>query len=380
MASAGWWLTLLLLSPAALAQQDNSGEDGKSMEDMDMDEELSASEEEEMMGKMPMPECFEKEKVYIGYPMNTPEGKRYITNCPNPQHCQMMCQRAEGCEWFNWSNETCPMTGKLMTRCWMKRGKGNVMAKAGRMTGPARCKHEKERSCIESNKMYIGDGLNIWKRRGNHFGRQKTAARCQDLCKRTKGCEWFNWNNKSQCWLKKSHGQKGPPNVRQEKGVSTGPRECPKIPAEHSCDDGWIYFQGECYLVNLKMDRLKVTLANVTETCGNKTASLLGFESREEYDFITDVLDRNHWQQTGVRFWIRAKRVGNTKAFRWESDNTPVHLAIRDDDDDDDTAGPRDCLQLFRDKNTHNWAYEAENCDEQDQDGSFICERPANIQ
>ena len=54
-----------------------------------------------------------------------------------------------------------------------------MMAKAGRMTGPARCKHEKERSCIESNKMYIGDGLNIWKRRGNHFGRQKTAARCQ---------------------------------------------------------------------------------------------------------------------------------------------------------------------------------------------------------
>ena len=128
------------------------------------------------------------------------------------------------------------------------------------------------------------------------------------------------------------------------------------------------------------MDRSRVTLANVTETCGNKTASLLGFESREEYDFITDVLDRNHWQQTEVRFWIRAKRVGNTKAFRWESDNSPVHLAIRDKDDDDDTAGPRDCLQLFRDKNTHNWAYEAENCDEQDQDGSFICERPANIQ
>ena len=55
----------------------------------DMEEELSASEEEEMMGKMPMPECFEKEKIYIGYPMNTPEGKRYIANCPNPQHCQV---------------------------------------------------------------------------------------------------------------------------------------------------------------------------------------------------------------------------------------------------------------------------------------------------
>ena len=127
------------------------------------------------------------------------------------------------------------------------------------------------------------------------------------------------------------------------------------------------------------MDRLKVTLANVTETCGNKTASLLGFESREEYDFITDVLDRNHWQQTGVRFWIRAKRVGKSKAFSWEFDNSPVHLAIRDDDYDG-TAGSRDCLQLFRDKKTNNWAYEAENCDEQDQDGSFICEKPANIE
>ena len=51
----------------------------------------------------------------------------------------------------------------------------------------------------------------------------------QDLCKRTKGCKWFNWNSKSQCWLKRSHGQKGAPNVRHEEGVSTGPKECPKM-------------------------------------------------------------------------------------------------------------------------------------------------------
>ena len=93
----------------------------------------------------------------------------------------MMCQRAEGCEWFNWTNGTCPMTGKVITRCWMKKGKGSVKARAGGMTGPASCKHEKKRSCIENNKMYVGDGLNIWKRRVNNFGRQKTAARCQVL-------------------------------------------------------------------------------------------------------------------------------------------------------------------------------------------------------
>ena len=66
----------------------------ESMEDMkesmeDMQEELSASMEEEMMGKMPIPECFQRDKAYIGYPMNTPEGERYIKNCPNPQHCQV---------------------------------------------------------------------------------------------------------------------------------------------------------------------------------------------------------------------------------------------------------------------------------------------------
>ena len=397
MVSAGWWITLLLLSPAVLAEQDNSGVDKKSMEDMKesmenmqesmedmqesmekMQEELSASMEEEMMGKMPIPECFQKDKEYIGYPMNTPEGDRYIKNCPNPQHCQVMCQRAEECEWFNWTNGTCPMTGKIITRCWMKSGKGNLKAKPGGMTGPARCKHEKKRSCIEDNRMYVGDGLNVWKIRGNNFGRQKTAARCQDLCKRTRGCKWFNWNSKSQCWLKRSHGQKGAPNVRHEEGVSTGPRECPKMPAEHSCDDGWIYFQGKCYLVHLKMDKLKATFADVKQNCTEKGASLVSFKSKKEFEFITDVMDRNQWQQNGTQFWIGAKRVGDTKVFNWENDNTAVDLTWDAwDKDDDDTPGPRNCLQLFKDS-ANNWAYEAENCDEEDQYGSYICKKPAN--
>merc|ERR1712240_241257 len=134
----------------------------------------------------------------------------------------------------------------------MKKGKGNGMFKAGGITGPKSCKPEKKRSCIENNMMYIGDGLNVWKRRGNNFGRQKTAARCQDLCKRTRGCKWFNWNSKSQCWLKRSHGQRFAANVRPENGTSTGPRECPIIPAEHRCDDSSLETERFPYEVTCK--------------------------------------------------------------------------------------------------------------------------------
>ena len=46
--------------------------------------------EEELMGKGPLPACFETEKTYVGYPMDNPETKeRYLKGCPNPQHCQV---------------------------------------------------------------------------------------------------------------------------------------------------------------------------------------------------------------------------------------------------------------------------------------------------
>ena len=52
--------------------------------------EEESESEEEMMGKGPLPACFETDKAYIGYPMNNPEnGDRYLEGCPNPQHCQV---------------------------------------------------------------------------------------------------------------------------------------------------------------------------------------------------------------------------------------------------------------------------------------------------
>ena len=93
----------------------------------------------------------------------------------------MMCQEAKDCEWFNWSNTTHPRTGKQITRCWMKTGKGDakVDGMVGVITGPKYCELTNKRHCIERNRMYIGDGLNVWVRQRNNFGRQKTEARCQ---------------------------------------------------------------------------------------------------------------------------------------------------------------------------------------------------------
>jgi hypothetical protein len=65
----------------------------------------------------------------------------------------------------------------MVPRCYLKMGKGKAIPLSGVTTGPKYC--QPERSCIERGKMYIGDGLNVWKRGKNNFGRQKSEAACQ---------------------------------------------------------------------------------------------------------------------------------------------------------------------------------------------------------
>eukprot|EP00092_Neocalanus_flemingeri_P037381 GFUD01040705.1.p1 GENE.GFUD01040705.1~~GFUD01040705.1.p1 ORF type:complete len:464 (+),score=104.46 GFUD01040705.1:119-1393(+) len=284
-------------------------------------EEGEGGETEMEMDMGPLPSCFETDKAYIGYPMDHSEsGGRYLDKCPNPQHCQMTCQEDDSCEWFNWSNRTCPMSGKQITKCWMKRGKGNAKDMPGVITGPKYCKPE--RRCIERDRMYIGDSLNVWQRRKNNFGRQKSEAACQDLCRQTKYCKWFNWNKNSKCWLKRSHGQQTKPNVKLEPGVSTGPRECPQIPARKRCDEGWKYFDGKCYLVNLKMDTEPVSFADASAACMSHQAYLVSLQSEKEYNFVTDILDRNYFQQEGIDIWVGAKRPSDDAGYTWQEDLT----------------------------------------------------------
>eukprot|EP00092_Neocalanus_flemingeri_P078861 GFUD01098179.1.p1 GENE.GFUD01098179.1~~GFUD01098179.1.p1 ORF type:complete len:542 (+),score=128.64 GFUD01098179.1:107-1627(+) len=335
-------------------------------------EEGEGGETEMEMDMGPLPSCFETDKAYIGYPMDHSEsGGRYLDKCPNPQHCQMTCQEDASCEWFNWSNRTCPMSGKQITKCWMKAGKGNAKDMPGVITGPKYCKPE--RGCIERDRMYIGDPLSVWQRRKNNFGRQKSETDCQDLCRRTKYCKWFNWNKNSKCWLKKSHGQKIKASVRLEPGVSTGPRECPQIPARKRCDEGWKYFDGKCYLVNLKMDTETLAYADALAACMSHQAFLVSLQSEEEYNFVTDILDRNYFQQEGIDFWVGAKRPSDDAGYTWQEDVTSVQDIIWAEGEP--LSGNR-CLQLVKDDYAM-WMYETEDCLEKDDDGSFICEKRA---
>jgi len=365
-------LGLLLLGDQTNAEQDEGERENTGEMKMDMgDHEMS--EEMEMEMGSDLPSCFETNKAYVGYPMDNPEsGGRYLEKCPNPQHCQMMCQEDARCEWFNWSNSTCAMSGKQITKCWMKTGKGNAKEIPGVITGPKYCKPE--RSCIERDRMYIGDGLNRWVRRKNNFGRQKTEADCQDLCKRTKYCRWFNWNKNSKCWLKRSHGQRAKANVRIEPGVSTGPRECRPIPAGERCDEGWQYFDRRCYLINLKRDTETITFADASQMCLDSGALLVSLHSEKEYNFITDNLDRNYFQQEGIDFWVGAKRPSDDAGYTWQEDQTDVQ--VFNWAEGEPSPGNR-CLQLVKD-NSASWVYRTEECDSEDDDGSFICEKAAN--
>ena len=56
----------------------------------------------------------------------------------------------------------------------------------------------------------------------NDYGKTKDAATCQVLCQETPECEWFNWDKKKHCFLKRSMGHK----TREELGGATGPGFC----------------------------------------------------------------------------------------------------------------------------------------------------------
>ena len=103
-------------------------------------------------------------------------------------------------------------------------------------------------------------------------------------------------------------------------------------------------------------------------------AYLVSFQSKNEFEFVTDMLDRNHFQQKGVDFWVGAKRPSDGEGYKWQEDVTAVE--VFNWAEGEPSAGNM-CLQLFKDDSA-TWVYETEGCEDQDDDGSFICEKPAN--
>ena len=55
----------------------------------------------------------------------------------------------------------------------------------------------------------------------NTYGTTKNAIECREICIKTKGCGWFNWDDEKMCWLKTGKGNK----AAAPGGVS-GPKSC----------------------------------------------------------------------------------------------------------------------------------------------------------
>ena len=55
----------------------------------------------------------------------------------------------------------------------------------------------------------------------NKYGTTESALECWNLCQKTKGCGWFNWDDEKNCWLKTSRGEE----AAAPEGVS-GPKFC----------------------------------------------------------------------------------------------------------------------------------------------------------
>ena len=78
--------------------------------------------------------------------------------------------------------------------------------------------------CIQKDVIYAGSPLKRLNGNSysNNYGETEDAAACQKICQETYKCEWFNWDKKGTCFLKKSIGNK----KRVEPGGATGPPFC----------------------------------------------------------------------------------------------------------------------------------------------------------
>merc|ERR1711915_75247 len=77
-------------------------------------------------------------------------------------------------------------------------------------------------NCFARDIGFIGYPLKDGIRKNNNYGQTTSAENCQLLCQLTLGCEWFNWEPKTEvCWLMQHKGR-----MIEKKGTTTGPVFC----------------------------------------------------------------------------------------------------------------------------------------------------------
>ena len=78
-----------------------------------------------------------------------------------------------------------------------------------------------DEDCVVYGRNYWGDALGT-----DMYGETDTALACQRKCRKTSGCNWFNWDNAGKCWLYEKRNIK--PSYDMADGA-TGPGFCTGI-------------------------------------------------------------------------------------------------------------------------------------------------------
>ena len=126
-------------------------------------------------------------------------------------------------------------------------------------------------------------------------------------------------------------------------------------------------------MVNLKKEYIIISFPGAKQRCEDYGASLVSLESEEEFTFVKDILIRNLFQLEGIDFWVDAKRAVNDTEYKWQMNENIVDVSQISMSEGE--AGD-ECLQLVRD-NSPSLKYVINNCEEEDEDVSFICEKSA---
>jgi len=168
--------------------------------------------------------CFEPNKAYKGSDLYRSYIKKHFEMPGNGtvQKCQELClKKGPSCVWFIFNAEK---------RCFLLSSvTGELVNMPNHLSGPPSCDAEDvqepeipqpDEKCIEKDVEY--SGFNMYRKgsRGSQWGRRASATACQETCRTTKGCRWFNYV-RQRCYLKYAKGFK-----RYNKGLQSGPSSC----------------------------------------------------------------------------------------------------------------------------------------------------------
>ncbi|KAI1900726.1 hypothetical protein AGOR_G00052860 [Albula goreensis] len=121
------------------------------------------------------------------------------------------------------------------------------------------------------------------------------------------------------------------------------------VPEQGPCDEGWLFFQGSCYLLSTD----KASWHGAEMKCDEQGAHLMVIDNADEQDFISDVLIR-------ASYWIGLVERGEEGHWSWVDGtdflSTPHFWDVGQPDEWHAVIHGEDCGQLqLNIQNVHRW-------------------------